>query len=84
VELYVKGHQAGDSFRDLLEQKDAIEDELGGELEWKKRYSKYIIAMNLMDVDSENELDWPRQHEWLATKINEFHEVFVHRVRELK
>jgi hypothetical protein len=39
--------------------------------------------MYLSDVDPEDETDWPRQHEWLAGRLNEMHRVFAPRVRAL-
>jgi hypothetical protein len=37
----------------------------------------------LKDVDPENVVDWQRQHEWLAMRLNDFHRVFSNRVRNL-
>ena len=37
----------------------------------------------MTDVDPEDERDWHRQHEWLTSKINDFHRVFLTRVRDL-
>ena len=41
------------------------------------------IACYLNDLDPEDESDWPRQHEWLAKRLNDFHRVFSQRVRAL-
>ncbi len=85
VELYIAGDQAKAFFHLLREQQPVIEQELGDPLEWEelptRRDSRVSVYMT--DVDPENEQDWPRQHEWLAAKINDFHRVFVTRVREL-
>ena len=35
------------------------------------------------DADPYNQEDWPRQHKWLAERLNEFHRVFYDRVRNL-
>jgi hypothetical protein len=35
----------------------------------------------LNEVDPEDEADWPRQHEWLAKRLNGMHRVFAQRVR---
>lgn len=52
-------------------------------LEWEelptRRDSR--ISAYMTSLDPEDELDWPRQHEWLAAKINDFHKVFLARVR---
>jgi hypothetical protein len=37
----------------------------------------------LNDVDPEDEADWPRQHQWLAKRLNDFHRVFANRVKAL-
>jgi len=41
------------------------------------------IASYLNDLDPEDESDWPRQHQWLAERLNDFHRVFSQRVRAL-
>ena len=37
----------------------------------------------MTNVDPEDERDWTRQHEWLTSKINDFHRVFLARVEEV-
>ena len=73
------------SFDLLHEQKDAIEQELGYPLEWEELPSRQDcrISVYLNDVDPEDETDWPRQHEWLAVRLNDMHRVFASRVRTL-
>ena len=73
------------SFRLLHEQADEIERELGHSLEWEERPEgkDSLISVYLNDLDPSDETDWPRQHEWLATKLNDMHHAFAHRVREL-
>ena len=34
------------------------------------------LAHYLNGVDPEDEADWPRQHEWLAKRLNDMHRVF--------
>ena len=69
----------------LREQQKAIEQELGYTLEWEKLPARRDcrISVYLNDTDPEDEKDWPRQHEWLAAKLNGMHRVFVGRVRAL-
>jgi len=85
TELYIKGVQPKAFFHLLYKQQQKIENELGYKLEWKENPegANSLIGVYMTDVDSEDERDWPRQHEWLAARINEFHTVFVDRVREL-
>jgi hypothetical protein len=84
-ELYISGDAAKAFFHLLLEQKEAVEQELGYPLEWEELPSRRDsrISAYLNNVDPENEQDWPRQHEWLAARLNEMHKVFANRVRML-
>jgi hypothetical protein len=42
------------------------------------------MASYLNDVDPKDKTDWPRQHEWLAKRLNEMHRVFAPRVNALE
>ena len=85
VELYIAGDQAKAFFHLLREQQRSLEQELGYPLEWEelptRRDSRVSVYMR--NVDPEDERDWPRQHEWLAAKINDFYRAFLARVRDL-
>lgn len=85
AELYTSGDQAKALFHLLKEQRQAIEQELGYQLEWEelptRRDSR--ISVYLTGIDPEDQRDWPRQHAWLAAKINDLHRVFSGRVRDL-
>ena len=54
-------------------------------MEWEELpdnlYSRIVAYLN--DVDPKDQKDWPRQHEWLATRLNDLHRVFADRIREL-
>ena len=69
----------------LQDQKDAIERECGYPLDWEElpEAQDSRIACSLNEVDPENEADWPRQHEWLAKRLNDLHRVFAARVSAL-
>jgi hypothetical protein len=41
------------------------------------------ISSLLNEIDPEDEADWPRQHKWLATRLNDLHRVFAQRVKSL-
>ncbi len=84
-ELYLNGRSAEAYFHLLREQKRAIHGDCGYELDWQELPDAHAsrIAISLDDVDPWNEDDWPRQHEWLATHLNDFHRVFANRVRAL-
>lgn len=85
AELYITGDRAKAFFGLLKLQKDAIEKDIGYPFEWEELPSgrDSRISYYLNDLDPEDEADWPRQHEWLAKRLNEMHKVFVGRVREL-
>ncbi len=84
-ELYIRGPNAKNHFQLLIEQRDAIEQELGYSLEWNElsdgKDSRITVYQN--DVDPEDEKTWSCQHEWLATKLNDMHRVFANRIQKL-
>jgi hypothetical protein len=41
------------------------------------------IRSCLEGVDTEGQWDWPRQHEWLAKRLNDLRRVFTDPVRSL-
>ena len=84
-ELYLAGPKAKASFRLLHEEKEDIERDLGYPIEWEelRAGTDSRIAVYRHDVDPGDENDWPRQHQWLASKLNELHRVFAQRIREL-
>jgi hypothetical protein len=84
IELYLRGATAKKFFALLVNQKEAIERELGYQIDWQElpdgQDSRIAIAL---DADPTNEDDWPRQHGWLVQRLNEMYKVFAPRVREL-
>ncbi|MEN5362055.1 DUF4268 domain-containing protein [Brevundimonas intermedia] len=85
VELYISGDQAKVLLAQLHEQADVIHQDLGYPLVWEELPDRRDarVAIYLQDLDPEDEHDWPRQHEWLANKLNDLHRVFSGRVRAL-
>jgi hypothetical protein len=85
AELYLSSENAKAFFHLLREQRQEIEDELGFPLQWEelpdRRDSR--IALYLDSTDPEDRGQWPRQHEWLATSLNDLHRVLAVRVRSL-
>lgn len=69
----------------LKDQKHEIEEDLAYSLEWEELPSKRDcrIACYLRGIDPEDESNWPRQHDWLASHLNDLHRVFCGRVRSL-
>ena len=84
-ELYLAGSKAKASFHLLRAESEYIERELGYPLEWEElpEGTDSRIAVYLFDVDPGDESDWPSQHRWLASKINDLHRAFARRIREL-
>ena len=84
VQLVIQGSNSIAFFHLLNEQRNQIEQELGYSLEWEhnpgQRRQRIAIYRN---ADIGDQGDWPRQHEWLATHLNDFHRVFSNRVRAL-
>ena len=85
AELYRDGPSAKMLFRDLRRQQGAIEGQLGYPLDWvelpDRRACRVLVLLH--PADAEDKTDWPRQHRWLATKLNELHGAFAGRVRTL-
>ena len=72
-------------FQLLLTQRQEIEREAGETLGWNllpAKKSSYIVT-HLYDADPANRADWPRQHQWMAQKLDLFHGVFSARVKAL-
>ena len=85
AELYMSGGNAKAWFHLLHAQREEVEQVLGYALDWEElpEGKDTRISIALPDSDPEDEADWLRQHEWLAARLNELHNVFVNRVRVL-
>ncbi len=85
VALKIEAKNAKTLFQLLLKQKDAVEKDLGYQLEWEASpdhlYSR-IVDYN-RGVDPTDRQDWPYQHQWFAEHLNNMHRVFVDRVGDL-
>ena len=85
VEVYISGSRAKAFFRELNEQHEVVEEELGYALQWEELPTRNDsrIWTPLEEVDVEDREDWPRQHEWLAKRLDQLHRVFSVRIRSL-
>lgn len=85
AELYITGQNAKAYLDALAQQRSAIEGELGYPLEWETLPSRRDCRVSnyLHDVDPDDRDQWPRQHEWMAKRLNDLHRVFAPRVRAL-
>ena len=84
VSIICTGATAGAYFNLLKEDREAIEKEIGSELQWdelpEKKESRIRLAKN---ADPTNEQDWPNQHKWLAEKLEIFYKTFSTRVKKI-
>jgi hypothetical protein len=85
VECSLNGPLHKSWFKQLLEQKEAIEGELGSALDWRelpgKKSSRIILFKD--GVDPKSEADWPNQHAWFVATLNQFAKIFRPRVAQL-
>lgn len=79
------GPLAKTHFQMLKQEKEAIEKEIGCELEWEELPGKKEsrIALRKHNVSLTDRTCWPEQHQWLAEKLESFHKAFSPRVKEL-
>lgn len=85
ADLYISNANAKAFFHLLHAQKSEIEADLGYALDWEElpEGRDTRISTSLNNLDPEDRADWPRQHDWLAARLNEFYRVFVNRVKAL-
>ncbi len=89
--LYIRGLKAKLFFGHLQEQKEEIEEVLGYPLDWEASPSEQDARINKQDAyiavyrkdDPSNQDRWPEQHQWLADRLNDLHEVFASRIKDL-
>lgn len=84
AQLTLTGANATWFFGLLEQQRYEIDQELGPPLTWAEQpYGiESRIFSCLENADPRNKSDWPRQHEWLADRLNRMHEVFAPRVND--
>ena len=78
----IRGPNARTFFDALMEQQAEIEEEFCESLEWREKGPRGDRRLRLIkaDVNPADETDWPNQHEWLATKLEKFNDVFHRRI----
>lgn len=83
--LEVQGPPGKGWYFALLNQRDAIEAEIGQPLEWEELPNRKVsrAALYRRNCDFQNEAEWAAQHAWLADALNRLHKVFRNRVRAL-
>ena len=85
VDLFMRGPAAATHFELLRDQQDGIEADLGEALDWRELPTRKSSSLRLYlkDVDPTQEVDWPRQIDWMALTLNRFHKTFTARIRRL-
>lgn len=86
VTLYFTGPDPKPHFHLLFQDKDAIEREIGGELEWRELPDQKDsqVRLQLFDKDPNDRDTWPTLHSWLANTLEGFHGTFSQRVKSLQ
>jgi hypothetical protein len=86
AELYITGDNAKGFFHALLEDKEAIEAQLGALLSWEELPDRIAsrIALYKNDVDPLVEADWPNQHVWFVDALGRLDKALRHRIRTLQ
>ena len=84
VQLVISGSDTVAFFSLLHREKVQVEQELGYSLDWDVKFNRKRQRIAVYDnADIGDKTDWPRQHDWLATRLNELHRVFANRVQAL-
>jgi hypothetical protein len=83
--LYLKKRAEGDALFHLLkEEHDAIEAEIGENLDWLPRPNKKSCFVQLeWDADPTDRDDWPNQHRRMTELLDAFHRAFSPRLKQL-
>ena len=84
MELVIKD-ESKEFFNALLNDKEAIEGEIGSELIWYEGEGNIEakIMLKKENTNPKSEDDWENQHEWLLDKAEKFDRVFRERVKNL-
>ena len=85
MEVYIDHQNSKSMFKQLLVQKDAIESELKGKLDWQELPDGHACRIIQVRPDSplEDEERWPVYFEWLEDAALRMTEVFKPRVKTL-
>ncbi len=72
-------------FAALARDREAFEGKLPFDLEWEELPGKGSCRVaTYRKCDPTDESDWPRQHEWLADRLNRMHRVLASRIKILE
>lgn len=68
-------------FDSLQGDREEIEQEAGGELEWRQRNAQIFLTKYSCDIWDRK--SWTEQHEWLYDKLQLFYRVFTPRIEKI-
>ncbi len=72
VQLLISGSNTVAYFGLLNREKSQIEQELGYSLVWELKFDRQRQRIAIYDnADTSDKADWPRQHDWLANRLND-------------
>jgi hypothetical protein len=85
VEIYINHRAAKTAFDLLAADRDAIEQEFGGPLDWQRLDDKKAcrVAVFRTDMDPNIEAQRPSQYQWFLDQMERFSRVFRDRIRAL-
>ena len=85
VRLYLKDENAENYFHLLKEKQEDLETKFGEKLVWEELPRRKASAVSLYKgkTDPKNENDWKNQHEWIASRLTKFAEVFRELLKDL-
>lgn len=81
VRLYIGGPNATDCFKQLLDERDSIETQIGSQLIWKEAEKSKSITLFKDNVNINDRGSWPEQHQWLCKNFEAFYNAFAERIR---
>ncbi len=86
VRLVITGQKAKAYYRLLFQQKDAVEHEIGDELEWRElpRNKQSDVTVSWENCDVLDKDQWSDLHLWLREYLEKFHAAFFKRIKDLK
>lgn len=85
AEVVCLGNSATAHYHLLLEQREEITSEFGELLTWQELPGKKMCRIYIRkdDCDPTNNEDWPKQHAWLAERLERLYKIFSPRVKSL-
>lgn len=85
VALACRGKNGPKNFEALRSHASEIESQVGQKLQWHSPpgQNTSYITLRKINTDPVDRSDWPAQHEWLATNLETFYDVFAERCKPL-